>query len=145
MNATIEKIIGSDPYEGPFEGEDYLIDENGIIHVGEARLAATICRKVNMSNKFTNRLVHLGKSGDMIKLGFDEVADTASVHRDRIGSNKDIVADIKTDGVLFYVYLEGKRKNKSFKSLSIAKAYCKKLGKQLDQLAQVNESDDSDD
>ena len=81
----------------------------------------------------------------MIKLGFDEVADTASVHRDRIGSNKDIVADIKTDGVLFYVYLEGKRKNKSFKSLSIAKAYCKKLGKQLDQLAQVNESDDSDD
>jgi len=142
MNATIEKIIGSDPYEGPFEGEDYLIDDDGIIHVGEARLAATICRKVNMSNKFTNRLVHLGKSGDMIKLGFDEVADTASLHSEKLGSNKDVKSDIKTDGTVFYVYIEGKRKTKTFNTLSIAKAYCKKLSNQLDQLAEVNETDD---
>jgi hypothetical protein len=142
MNEVISKILGNDPYEGPFEGEDYLIDDDGVIHVGDPRLAATICRKVNMSNKFTNRLVNIGKSGDMISLGFDEIADTISVHSEKLGSNKDLKSDIKTDGTVFYVYLEGKRKTKTFNTLSIAKAYCKKLSNQLDQLAEVNETDD---
>ena len=52
---------------------------------------------------------------------------------------------IKTDGTTFYVYINGKRKTKTFEKLSAAKAYCNKLGKQLDQLAKVNETDDLDD
>ena len=44
--------IISDPYEGPEEGIDFWVDENGLIQVPDNRIAGLIMRKANVSGSF---------------------------------------------------------------------------------------------
>ena len=57
FSEKLTKII-TDPIIGPFEGEDFWIDDNGTIQVAEnnVKMAATIMRKTNASGKFKQRL-----------------------------------------------------------------------------------------
>jgi hypothetical protein len=141
----LNKII-ADPFNGPFEGEDYWIDNNGIIQVAEnnVRLAAIILRKANLSGKFDKKLVKIGAQGDSILLGFDSLTDTPPVYTAKIGYKGDMFAEVKKDDTgKFCLYINGKRGNKMFAKLSAVKSAVKKLDREM-QSAGV-EPEDLDD
>lgn len=128
--------IIEDPINGPFEGEDFWIEEDGIIQVPDnnIKMSSTIVRKVNQSNKFKQRLVNLGKKGDCIQLGFDELVDQKPIFESKIG-HKDFtgVAVRQDSNGQCYIYIDGKRLNKVFKRLSQAKNHINRLDKVLKQ------------
>ncbi len=129
----LNEIIG-DPIEGPFEGEDYWIDDDGTIQVAEnnVRLAATIMRKANNSGAFHQRLVKVGASGDSILLGFDTLVDVPPVYTTKIGYKGDMLAEVKKDETgKFCLYLNGKRAARLFNKLSSVKTALKKLDKEM--------------
>lgn len=130
---TLREII-SDPFFGPFEGEDYWIDGEGIIQVPDNNvvLAATILRKANNSGEFTTKLVKIGQRGDSILLGFDTLLDVDPVYTIKIGFKGDTLAEIKKDTAgKFCLYLNKKRATRMFSKLVAAKSYLKKLDRDL--------------
>jgi hypothetical protein len=133
FSQDLTKII-SDPMEGPFEGEDFWIDDDGTIQIAEnnVRLAAIIMRKTNSSGKFPQRLVKIGTQGDSILLGFDTLGDAEPVYTAKIGFKGDILAEVKEDqSGKFCLYINGKRGAKMFNKLSLVKSALKKLDKDL--------------
>jgi len=126
--------IITDPIDGPFEGEDFWIDDNGMIQVAEnnVRLAAIIMRKANSSGKFDQRLVKIGIQGDSILLGFDTLADSQSIYTAKIGFKGDMLAEVKEDSSgKFCLYINGKRGTKMYAKLSAAKSTLKKLDREM--------------
>lgn len=137
----LNEII-TDPFDGPFEGEDYWIDDDGTIQVAENNvvLAATIMRKANNSGKFTNKLVKIGQRGDSILLGFDTLFSAEPVYTCKIGYLNDTLAEVKkTQDNKFCLYLNKKRGTRIFKKLSSAKLFLKKLDKELQQATAESE------
>lgn len=135
---TLVDII-ADPILGPYEGEDFWVDNNGIIQVAEnnVHLAATIMRKANNSGMFDVRLVKVGQSGDSILLGFDTLLDAEPVYTAKIGYQKSILAEVKkTETGKFCVYLDKKRSARLFNKLASAKSFLKKLDKELQSQGQ---------
>lgn len=129
----LNQII-ADPFDGPFEGEDYWIDDNGVIQVAEnnVRLAAIIMRKANLSGEFDKKLVKIGAQGDSILLGFDTLTDTDPVHVAKIGFKGDMLAEVREDETgKFCLYLNGKRGTKMFAKLSAVKSALRKLDKEM--------------
>ena len=129
----LNEIIG-DPINGPYEGEDYWIDEDGTIQVAEnnAILAGTILRKTNNSGQFDTKLVKIGQRGDSIILGFDTLLDADPVYKTKIGYMHDTLAEVKKDTAgKFCLYLNKKRATRMFTKLAAAKAFLKKLDKEL--------------
>lgn len=148
MPKLAEKLndIIADPFTGPFEGEDYWIDDSGVIQVAEnnVRLAAIIMRKANLSGKFDKKLVKIGAQGDSILLGFDSLTDTAPVYSAKIGYKGDILAEVRADeSGKFCLYVNGKRGTKMFAKLSLVKLAIKKLDKDMQFVGQ--EPQDLDD
>jgi len=144
--SNISKIIKivEDPFNGPFEGEDFNITDDGFIEVPEYnhRLAGMICRKVNTSNKFDQKLVKFGQKGDAIILGFDDLENVKPEYTVRIGYKNDVLAEIKIDNKgLYRIYISGRRQNKLFNKLSVAKAHLTRLDKGLKQSAEVSSYD----
>jgi len=138
--------IISDPFNGPFEGEDFWVDADGTIQVAEnnVRVAAMIMRKTNSSGEFPQRLVKIGVQGDSILLGFDTLSDTEPVYTAKIGFKGDMLAEVKTDtNGKFCLYINGKRGARMFNKLSAVKATLKKLDREM-QSAGV-EPEDLDD
>ena len=140
----------SDPIDGPFEGEDFSIDQDGIIQVSDnnVRVAALLMRKANTSGKFPQTLVKIGHRGDSILLGFDTLVDQAPVFVDQIGFKKDTIAEIKTEkNGKFCIYFNKKRSIKQFAKLSQAKAFVKKTDKTLQSVGEMvsTADDDTDD
>jgi len=138
--------IISDPFNGPFEGEDFWVDADGTIQVAEnnVRVAAMIMRKTNGSGEFPQRLVKIGVQGDSILLGFDTLSDTELVYTARIGFKGDMLAEVKADtNGKFCLYINGKRGARMFSKLSAVKAALKKLDREM-QSAGV-EPEDLDD
>lgn len=141
----LNKLI-ADPYMGPFEGEDYWIDDSGVIQVAEnnVRLAAIIMRKANLSGKFDKKLVKIGSQGDSILLGFDSLTDTAPIYTVKIGFKGDMLAEVRADASgKFCLYVNGKRGNKMFAKLSLVKSAIKKLDREMQSVGQ--EPEDLDD
>ena len=141
--------IISDPISGPFEGEDFWIDEDGTIQIAEndVKLAATIMRKANNSGVFAQRLVKVGASGDSILLGFDTLTAAEPVFKSQIGYQKGVLAEVKVDtNGKFCVYLDKKRSARLFAKLASAKTFIKRLDKDLQSVgntvANYEESDD---
>lgn len=135
---SIEQLVDviSDPYDGPEEGLDFWVDEQGHIQVQDNRTAALIMRKANISNLFDNKLVKVGQRGDSIILGFDTLLDAEPIYVVRIGYKKDTLAEVKRDARdMFCLYLNKKRVTRMFKKLTSAKTYLKKLDKELQQEA----------
>lgn len=129
----LNEIIG-DPINGPYEGEDYWIDEDGTIQIAEnnAILAGTILRKANNSGQFDTKLVKIGQRGDSIILGFDTLLDADPVYVTDIGYMRDTHAEVKKDlAGKFCLYLNKKRATRMFNKLASAKSYLKKLDKDL--------------
>jgi len=129
----LNDIIG-DPINGPYEGEDYWIDEDGTIQVAEnnAILAGTILRKANNSGQFAVKLVKIGQRGDSIILGFDTLLDADPVYTTNIGYMRDTLAEVKKDTAgKFCLYLSKKRATRMFTKLTAAKTFLKKLDKDL--------------
>ena len=60
--------IISDPITGPYEGEDFCVDEQGYIQVydNNPKVAAMIMRKTNTSGLFPINLVKVAHKGDTI-------------------------------------------------------------------------------
>ena len=148
MQKLAEKLnnIIADPFEGPFEGEDYWIDDNGVIQVAEnnVRLAAIIMRKANLSGKFDKKLVKIGAQGDSILLGFDTLTDALPVYSAKIGFKGDMLAEVRADeSGKFCLYINGKRGNKMFAKLSAVKSAIKKLDREMQSAGQ--EPEDLDD
>jgi len=148
QNSQLLDII-SDPFNGPFEGEDFCIDEQGYIQVinNNIRIAATIMRKANTSGLFNINLVKVGHRGDSILLGFDTVASTQPVFVNKIGYQNAVVAEVKvSDDGKFCIYLDKKRSSKTFAKLASAKTFIKRLDKDLqsvgETVATYEESDD---
>jgi hypothetical protein len=140
----LNEIIG-DPINGPYEGEDYWIDEDGTIQVAEnnAILAGTILRKANNSGQFTVKLVKIGQRGDSIILGFDTLLDDDPVYTAKIGYMHDTVAEVKKDtSGKFCLYLNKKRATRIFTKLTAAKTFLKKLDKELQNEAVEPEAQD---
>ena len=134
----IEQLVDyvSDPYEGPEEGVDFWVDENGYIQVQDVRLAALIMRKANSSGLFDKRLVKISQGGDNVLLGFDTLLDVEPVFVSHIGYKRDTLAEVKKDdNGKFCLYLNKKRATRMFKKLASAKTYLKKLDKELQQEA----------
>ena len=145
FNEQLTNII-SDPFDGPFEGEDFWIDEDGTIQVAEnnVRVAAMIMRKANSSGVFDQRLVKIGAQGDSILLGFDTLADVTPVYTAKIGFKGDMLAEVKADlNGKFCLYINGKRGAKLFNKLASVKSAIKKLDKELQSAGQ--EPEDLDD
>jgi hypothetical protein len=145
FSEKLTKII-SDPINGPFEGEDFWIDDNGTIQIAEnnVKLAAIIMRKTNSSGKFKQRLVKVGAQGDSILLGFDTLGDAEPVYTAKIGFKGDMLAEVKEDqSGKFCLYINGKRGAKMFNKLSSVKSALKKLDKDLRSAG--NEPEDLDD
>jgi hypothetical protein len=148
QNSQLLDII-SDPITGPFEGEDFCIDEQGYIQVYDSnpKTAAMIMRKANTSGLFPVNLVKVAHKGDSIILGFDNLSSTAPVFTDQIGYQKDVLAEVKVgeDGK-FCIYLDKRRSARTFAKLSGARAFVKRLDKDLqstgETIATYEESDD---
>ena len=148
MQKLAEKLndIIADTFNGPFEGEDYWIDESGVIQVAEnnVRLAAIIMRKANLSGEFDKKLVKIGAQGDSILLGFDSLTATPPIYTAKIGFKGDMLAEVRADeSGKFCLYINGKRGNKMFAKLSAVKSAIKKLDREI-QSASV-EPEDLDD
>ena len=148
MSKLAEKLnhIIADPFNGPFEGEDYWIDDNGVIQVAEnnVRLAAIIMRKANLSGEFDKKLVKIGAQGDSILLGFDSLTDTAPIYTVKIGFKGDMLAEVRTDeSGKFCLYVNGKRGTKMYAKLSVVKSAIKKLDREMQSVGQ--EPEDLDD
>jgi hypothetical protein len=140
----LNDIIG-DPINGPYEGEDYWIDEDGTIQIAEnnAILAGTILRKANNSGQFDTKLVKIGQRGDSIILGFDTLLDADPVYVVDIGYMRDTHAEVKKDlAGKFCLYLNKKRATRMFIKLSAAKTFLKKLDKELQNEAVEPEAQD---
>jgi hypothetical protein len=148
QNSQLLDII-SDPILGPFEGEDFCVDEQGYIQVYDHNLkvAAMIMRKANTSGLFPVNLVKVAHKGDSIILGFDTVSSTEPVFVNQIGYQKDVLAEVKVgaDGK-FCIYLDKKRSARIFGKLASAKTFIKRLDKDLqtvgNTVATYEESDD---
>jgi len=141
MKNISEKIVKliEDPFDGPFEGEDFSITNDGYIEVPShlTKLAGTICRKINTSNKFDQTLVRFGVKGDVIILGFDDLENIEADYRASIGYKYDTLAEIKQDQQnRYHVYINKKRTSKVFNRLSTAKSYLTKFDKVLKQTAE---------
>lgn len=132
----LHKIISPDPFNYPYEGEDYTIEENGTISVADnnVKLAGMICFKVNNSGKFDYKLTRFGTLGGVIILGFDELADKEPVFADQLGKKKNIPVEIRELDDVYYIYINGQRNTKPFLKLSTAKAYGTRMAKHLDSL-----------
>lgn len=132
----LQKIISPDPYSYPFEGEDYVIEENGNITVpcDNVKLAGQICYKVNRSGKFEYDLTRFGTLGGAIILGFDTLVHVEPVFADMLGKRKNISVEIRELDGIYYIYINGKRRTNSFLKLSAAKAYGTRMAKHLDSL-----------
>lgn len=129
----LNEIIAN-PFEGPYEGEDYWIDPDGSVQVAgnNILLAATILRKVNASGVFSTRLVKIGNKGDSIILGFDDLLDVPALYTTYIGYKGDTLAEVKKDSQGKHcVYLNKKRNSRLFKKLASAKTWLKRLDKEL--------------
>ena len=141
--------IISDPITGPYEGEDFCVDEQGYIQVydNNPKVAAMIMRKTNTSGLFPINLVKVAHKGDTIILGFDNVSNTEPVFTNQIGYQKSVLAEVKVgeDGK-FCIYLDKKRSSSVFSKLTSAKTFVKKLDKDLqsvgETVATYEESDD---
>lgn len=124
----------NDPIDGPHEGEDFSIDDDGNIQVSDnnVRLAATIMRKANSSGSFTEKLVKLGQKGDSILLGFDTLHRADAIFTTKIGYKGSVVAEIKKDADgKCCVYLNNKRMTRMFNKITGAKNYIKDQDKEL--------------
>lgn len=147
-NSKLFEII-SDPILGPFEGEDFCIDEQGYIQIYDAnpKVAAMIMRKANSSGLFAQNLVKIAHKGDSIILGFDNLSVAEPVFANQIGYQKSVLAEVKvsSDGK-FCIYLDKKRSSRIFNKLVSAKSFIKKLDKDLqstgETIATYEESDD---
>jgi hypothetical protein len=147
-NSQLLDII-SDPITGPFEGEDFCIDEQGYIQVydNDPKVAAMIMRKANSSGLFDVNLVKVAHKGDAIILGFDTVSSTAPIFANQIGYQKTVLAEVKVseDGK-FCIYLDKRRSARTFAKLAGAKTFVKRLDKDLqsvgETVATYEESDD---
>lgn len=144
MQKLAEKLnhIIADPFIGPFEGEDYWIDDSGVIQVAEnnVRLAAIIMRKANLSGEFDKKLVKIGAQGDSILLGFDSLTDTAPIYTVKIGFKGDMLAEVRADeSGKFCLYVNGKRGNKMYAKLSVVKSAIKKLDREMQSVGQEPE------
>lgn len=145
--AELLEII-SDPIIGPYEGEDFFVDEDGLIQVSEnnVRAAALIMRKANNSGKFDVNLVKLGQRGDTILLGFDTLVDNEPVFTSKIGYQKAVLAEVKKDtNGKFCVYLDKKRSARMFNKLASAKTFIKRLDKDLQSVGSSISMDNTDD
>ena len=140
MSNVVDILNILNPYEDPQEGIDFFVDGNQII-VPErnVKVAAKILRLVNQSKQFDQDLVNMGISGDSISLAFDNVQNSVSLHMALIGDNASIRAEVKSNNHEFFVYIDGKRKSKIFKTLASAKRYVKSLDRQLKEAVQVND------
>ena len=146
--ATLEQLLEviSDPYSGREEGVDFWVDEDGYIQTQDVRTAALIMRTANTSGEFTENLVKVGQKGDSILLGFDTLLDAKAVFTDKIGVNKDIIAEVKRDeNDKFCVYLNRKRSARMFNKLASAKRFVKSLDKDLQETVKVSSFDDYND
>lgn len=126
--------IISDPISGPYEGDDFCIDEQGYIQVYDTnpKIAAMIMRRANTSGVFPVNLVKVAHKGDSIILGFDNAFGTEPVFANQIGYQRAVLAEIKVaeDGK-FCVYLNKKRSARIFNKLTSAKTFVKRLDKDL--------------
>jgi len=126
----------NDPYNGPEEGVDFWVDEQGLIQVSDTRTAGLIMRTVNTSGNFTSQLVKIGQKGDSVLLGFDELLNIEPVYVARIGYKRDTQIEVKSDTEdKFFIYVNKKRLARTFKKLAQAKRYIKQLDKDLQQEA----------
>jgi hypothetical protein len=135
----IQKLVEliNDPIDGPHEGEDFSIDDEGNIQVSDnnVRLAANIMRKANISGAFREKLVKLGQKGDSILLGFDTLVKVEAVHTAKIGYLGSVLAEVKKDtSGKFCIYLNNKRLTRMFAKLTGAKKYIKDQDKELSTL-----------
>ena len=148
QNSQLLDII-SDPITGPFEGEDFCVDEQGYIQVydNNPKVAAMIMRKANTSGLFPVNLVKVAHKGDAIILGFDTVSGSTPVFVNQIGYQKGVLAEVKVgDDGKFCIYLDKRRSSRTFAKLAGAKAFIKRLDKDLqsvgETVATYEESDD---
>lgn len=137
--------IISDPFDGPEEGVDFWIDEDGYIQVpaDTPLVAGKILKRANSSGQFDKKLVKLGTKGDSILLGFDMLVDVPAIFTAKIGFKDDNLAEIKQDIKKFYVYFNGKRSNRTFTTLGKARAFIRKLDKELKSEAEEPEDFDN--
>lgn len=144
LSQVLNDLI-SDPYQGPFEGEDYFIDVDGTIQVpaNNAKLIGLVLRRINLSNTFDEKLVKIGQTGDHVILGFDTLADQPAVYVAKIGFKGDVAAEIKKDSAgKFCIYLDNKRTSRLFKKLSSAKLYLKRLDSDLQSIPVESEPEE---
>lgn len=137
--------IISDPFDGPEEGVDFWVDEDGYIQVpaDTPLVAGKILKRANSSGLFDKKLVKLGTKGDSILLGFDTLVNVLAIFTAKIGFKGDNLAEIKQDLKKFYVYFNGKRSNRTFATLGKARAFIRKLDKELKSEAEEPEDFDN--
>jgi hypothetical protein len=129
----------ADPFDGPFEGEDFWVDSDGVIQVSDnnVRLAGIIMRKVNQSGDFDKPLIKLATAGDSIQLAFDTLGDTTPIYSAKIGFKGDMLAEIRqSEKNEYLLYINGKRNVKVYSSLAKVKRVINKLDTEM-QLAGI--------
>ena len=121
-----------------YEDAYYVLDDTVCVPDNNIRAAGMITNKLNNSKLFDTQLVKLGKRGDVIILGFDTMADAASVHADVIGPDYTTAVEIKRDADnRCLLYVDGHRYTRTFPSLAAAKRFIEQLDQQLSHQPEV--------
>jgi len=123
----------TDPFDGPYEGEDFWCEDE-FIYVGNKNfiLSAKIMREINNRPEFDKRLVKFRTAGDVVVLGFDSLADAASIFTVKIGPHKEKTIELKeTEDSRIAIYINKERSSVTFKTLKASKKYIKKLNRTL--------------
>jgi hypothetical protein len=143
MDIEKQKIIIdliTDPIEGPIEGVDFFIDEEGYVNVATDNIVMSgiISRKINTSGVFKEKFVRIFQRGDYIMMDFDTLMDTESVFTRKLGPKKELFAEVKKDqSGMFCVYLNSKRQGKRYKKLASVKKALKKLDQDMKQIVAI--------
>ena len=131
---TTRNLINSEIlFSDTLQDTDFSLESDGTILVFDNKIgtAATIARVINTSKAFDKQLVRLGKRGDSIVLGFDELVDAEAVYEDWIGPDCEVEATVKQAKDCYYVYMDDRRTSVKHKSIAAAKRYITQLDNQL--------------
>lgn len=125
-----------------YEDSFHVQDNEVYVHDNNIRAAGMITHKLNNSKLFDTQIVKLGKRGDTIILGFDSMADAASVYANIVGPEFTAVEIKRDSNNRCLLYVDGHRYARTFPSLAAAKRFIDQLEHQLNSQLVVETDED---
>ena len=119
---------------------NFSVNKDNTIEVfdNDVRAAALILKCVNSSKQFDRQMIKLGKYGDTVVLGFDELADEACVYSEQIGVNNKVLVELRKNKCGVYMYTDGRRNSAKFASIAAAKRHIRAVNQHMQEHAEYS-------